>query len=275
MGLDISRILDGWSYDPDDVRVRIVTGDDGREKIQLRLDLGLLQMEMDGRPDGTRPEGVESWLDVYEAKAAKRATRPDASPLKLSHEDCQRLLAEGVQYYHRYVSFWNLKRYDLCARDTARNLRLFAFVRAHARHERDKLLFDQWRPYVLMMHARAVATPFVARHQLGPALAAIDAGITGIRDFLAEYNQEDRADSTQELVQLERWRDELLAIHEGDRPEPATTATTAATPATPGERLRADLLAAVADERYEDAARLRDQLRALDGDAETTPGDAD
>lgn len=266
MGLDISRILEGWSYDPDDVRVRIVTGDDGREKIQLRLDLGLLQMEMNGRPDGTQPEGAESWLDHYEARAAKRAhDKPEAAPMRLSHDDCQRLLAEGVQYYHRYVSFWNLKRYDLCERDTARNLRLFAFVRKHARQERDKLLFDQWRPYVLMMHARAVATPRVARHELQPALEAIDAGIEGIREFLAEYNQEERAEECQELQQLERWRDELLNI---------TGEQTPSDPATPGEQLRADLMAAVADERYEDAARLRDQLRALAGDA-TSPDDPD
>ena len=51
---DISSMLSGWDFDPDRVSVRIVTGDDGRDKLQLRLDLGMLQMEFDGRPDGAK-----------------------------------------------------------------------------------------------------------------------------------------------------------------------------------------------------------------------------
>jgi hypothetical protein len=51
---DIFKTLSGWQYDPDRVSVRIVPGDDGRDKIQLRLDLGMLQMEFNGRPDGTK-----------------------------------------------------------------------------------------------------------------------------------------------------------------------------------------------------------------------------
>ena len=63
MGKDITPILAGWDYDHDELQVRIVAGDDGREKIQMRVDLGLLQMEIDGRPDGQRPAGFESLLD--------------------------------------------------------------------------------------------------------------------------------------------------------------------------------------------------------------------
>ena len=155
-------MLSGWDFDPDRVSVRIVTGDDGRDKIQLRLDLGLLQMEFDGRPDGARVNGCDSWLEYYQQQQrAHDAANPDGAPFRLEGEDCARLLREGVQYYHRYVSFWHLERYELCARDTNRNLRLFAFVREYARHNKDKLAFDQWRPYVTMMHTRAVATPLV------------------------------------------------------------------------------------------------------------------
>ncbi len=75
MSKDITNLLNEWMYQPDEVMVRIVHGDDGRSKIQLRVDLGLLQMEMDGRPDGLRPEGYESWLEYYEHKQA-RTTRP-------------------------------------------------------------------------------------------------------------------------------------------------------------------------------------------------------
>jgi hypothetical protein len=54
VSLDISTILRDWDFDPEGVTVRTIQGDDGREKVQLRLDLGVMQMEMDGRPDGER-----------------------------------------------------------------------------------------------------------------------------------------------------------------------------------------------------------------------------
>src|SRR5437870_2039393 len=62
---DLTPILDGWRHDPENFSVRIIPGDDGRDKIQVRLDLGVLQMEVDGRPDGESPEGQESWFEVF------------------------------------------------------------------------------------------------------------------------------------------------------------------------------------------------------------------
>ncbi len=55
MSKDIAVILNGWDYNPDEVTVRRILGLDGRVKIQMRLDLGILQMEVDGRPDGQHP----------------------------------------------------------------------------------------------------------------------------------------------------------------------------------------------------------------------------
>ncbi len=133
MSKDISSILEGWDYEPDEIQVRIAAGNDGREKIQLRVDLGVLQMELHGRPDGTRPEGFESYLDFYlERQRMHEAAHPDSPSFVLSDEDCLHLWREGVQYYHRYLSLWHLQRYDLCVRDTERNLRLFAFVKQYA-----------------------------------------------------------------------------------------------------------------------------------------------
>jgi len=256
MSQDIRKLLEGWDYEPDEIVVRIIPGDDGRDKIQMRVDLGLLQMEMDGRPDGTRPEGRESWLDYYEEQQrAHEAARTDA-PFALEDEDCYRLWREGVQYYHRYLSLWHLKLYDRCARDTARNMRLFAFVRQHARTDRNKFQFDQWRPYVTMMHARAVATPLVEKGEFTEALQAVETGIEGIRRFLEEHRQSHRADECLELKNLEQWRDEVMA--EADRAgkgEPARSLLL----------LQQRLRQAVADERFEEAARLRDEIRRLSG----------
>lgn len=255
MSNDLSRILNEWPFDPETVMVRIVPGDDGRGKIQLRVDLGVLQMEMNGRPDGFRPKGFESWLEYYERQQqAHDEKHLDSAPLMLNEADCIRLWREGMQYYHRYLSFWHLNLHELCARDTARNLRLFAFIRAYAHDERHKLQFDQWRPYVLMMHTRAMATPLLEQKLFDEGLRVIDAGIEGIRDFLDEYDQSERAEECVELVSLERWREEILSKEER---------AAAARPKSTIQLLRQQLEAAVAAEEFEEAARLRDQIRKL------------
>src|SRR5208282_2075496 len=67
---DITPVLKGWDYEPGTINVRKISGMDGMPKLQMRVDLGLLQMEMSGRPDGARPHGCESLLDFYERELA-------------------------------------------------------------------------------------------------------------------------------------------------------------------------------------------------------------
>jgi hypothetical protein len=255
MSDDISKILEDWQYNPDAPTVRIIRGDDGREMVQLRIDLGLLQMAIDGRPDGQRPKGCESWLEYYRRRQERHDTaHPDSAPFQLDVEACRLLWSEGIQYYHRYVSFWHLKRFDLCARDTRRNLELFAFVREYGPGDRAKMQFDQWRPYVLMMHARAVATPLAELGQIAEALAPVESAIDEILDFLDQYGQSDHADESAELADLRRWREELLSRQSPDKEasEPADI-----------EDLRRRLQEAVASEEFEEAARLRDAIRRM------------
>jgi len=241
---DIHPILDGWDYDSDELQVRIVEGVDGSDKIQMRVDLGLIQMEPEGRPDGVRPFGFESLLDYHKGRAAKAK-----GDYALDAEACAALMREGVQYYHRYLAAFHLQRYDLVARDTMRNLELFAFVRERAARQRDRVQFDQYRPYVTMMRARALGLAALARDDHRAAIEAIDEGIEAIRAFLRDYEQADNEAECMELAFLLRWRKEV------DRDRPVG----------PLERLEQQLERAVALEDYEEAARVRDQLRRLQG----------
>lgn len=242
MSQDLRPILAGWDFDPDRVQVRIITGDDGSEKIQMRIDLGLMQMETNGRPDGDRPEGFESMLDLYESQQAAAA-----GEFTLGPEQCAILMREGLQYYHRYLSAFHLQRYDLVARDTARNLRLFAFVVKHAVRQRDRIEFDRYRPYVTMMHYRALASEDLAAGDHRAALEHVDDGIGAIRRFLADYGQEDHEGECAELQFLLQWRKDLE--HEK--------------PIGPLERLEQQLEVSVKLENYEEAARIRDQIQRL------------
>jgi len=243
---DIEHLLDEWEFEPDQLQVRVIVADDGREKIQMRIDLGLIQMELAGRPDGTRPEGYESLLEFYEDKA-KHAI-DTGEPFLLDLDDCARLMREGLQYYHRYLSAFHLERYDLVARDTERNLRLFTFVGRHAGRQRDKIEFDRYRPYVQMMYTRARASQSLKNGDHRAALSHIDDGIKAIRQFLREYKQEERETECSELRFLVRWRREV----ERERPIDLLA------------KLEQQLELSVVLEDYEEAARLRDQIRRLE-----------
>ena len=247
MSQDISSIIAGWEFNPDELQVRIVIGDDGNERIQMRVDLGLLQMELSGRPDGRRPHELESLLDYYEN--CERTAAATGRSFSLDHDDCSQLMREGLQYYHRYLSAFHLERFELVARDTERNLRLFAFVVQHASRKGDKLEFDRYRPYVTMMRARARALQALSRGDSSGALVEIDEGIEGIHQFLRDYHQESKQSECAELAFLVRWRREV----EADRPT------------GPAEELRDQLDLAIALEDYEEAARLRDRLKEFNG----------
>ena len=52
---DIDRILQQWAFEPGEISARIIRAADGREVLQMRVELGVLQLETKGRPDGQRP----------------------------------------------------------------------------------------------------------------------------------------------------------------------------------------------------------------------------
>src|ERR1700733_7285014 len=49
MSLDLNDLLRDWPHEPGQLKVRKIVGADGRDKLQLRIDLGLIQMETTGR----------------------------------------------------------------------------------------------------------------------------------------------------------------------------------------------------------------------------------
>lgn len=250
MTLDISDILNGWPYEPDELSVRRIRGDDGREKIQVRLDLGLLQMETTGRPDGKRPHGHESLLDYHEHRLrSHKAAGESEQDFELTEEECEQLRAEGVMYYHRYIAEYVLEDFEAVERDATRNLRLLDFCRANARRDVDRYALEQYRPYILMMCTRARARLAMGEDRPKTALQIIRRGIADIREFVAEFTDAEpsEAGAEREIGILKALAGE---IEEGMPPDPL-------------EKLRKELSRAVSEERYEDAASIRNRIDRL------------
>lgn len=242
---DLRRILTGWDYESNQVTVRKTTGDDGAVKIQLRLPLGLLQMEVAGRPDGSRPFGFESLLE-YQEHQFDEHVRKNGTDLgfELSPEESRLLRDETEMYYHRYLAEFVLEDFAGVARDTARNLKVADLCKRCAREESDRVALEQFRPYVVMMNTRAQAHVALRSGTMKTALARVDAGLTAVRQLLADTGQEDLFDELTEVSILTSLRNEIATR----------------LPRDPMERIEREIDNAVLEERYEDAARLRDRM---------------
>lgn len=251
MTLDISGILRDWPYQPGQLTARRIRGLDGREKIQLRLDLGLLQMEVAGRPDGARPHGSESLLDHYhKQRDLYRKQHGSDEGFEVDAEACELLRAEGLLYYHRYVAEFVLEDFVAVERDTTRNLRLLDFCAAHAAKAADRAALEPHRPYILMMRTRARCQRHLVANRSKQALAAIQRGIREIREYFTTTGQDQAVETSPELAILAE-----LAQHIQSR-----------LPVDPLVKLKRALAKAVAEERYEEAAAIRDRIRRVSDD---------
>jgi hypothetical protein len=218
MSLDLNTILKDWPHENRAIKVRKVLGLDGRQKLQLRIDLGVLQMELTGRED-----------------------------YQLTPEQCAELQQEGIQYYHRYLSLFQINDFHGVVRDTQRNLELFDFVDAHT--ERDELSWtlQQFRPYVLMMNTRAKASIFLGQGKFPEAIAEIRRGRDAIVEFFQKSNFPELAAKSSEIHFLEEWLNEVSAKR----------------PRSKLELMESEMETAVAKELYERAAELRDAIQQL------------
>ncbi len=249
MSFDISTLLDQWDYQPGQVVVRKFRGKDGLEKIQLRVDLGLLQMNAQGRPDGKRPHGRESLLDYYMSLVEKfrREHDNDDKGFRLTPEDCGRLQQEAIQYHHRYICLFQLEDFDGVIQDAERNLRVFDFVEKYAGSDELAWSLQQFRPQLLMMRVRARGAMALKADLYDEVIRLVEAGIEEIRNFYRHCDRHDLLETSGEVQSLEMWLQEIQTKR----------------PMTPREKLESALNEAVRNENYEEAARVRDKLRKL------------
>lgn len=246
--MDISHALSGWAFQPGQVNVRLIRGNDGKPKLQLRLDLGLLQMELEGRPDGKRPHRASTELDFQRKKLVTHRKRVGSDDgFQLSSRDCQALREESAMFYHRYLSLFVLEQYDAVVRDTQHNLDVLDLCSRYGKSEYDRMCLEQYRPYILMMNTRAKACDALRQGYVQTAIAYLRGGIKRIAHLVEKDNRRKFLRQSNEARIL---LDMLKQIR-------------AQLPPDPRKVLQNKLKEAIAGERYEEAATLRDQLAVL------------
>ena len=252
MSFDISHLLDGWDYQPGQVIVRRFTGKDGEEKIQLRVDLGILQMNARGRPDGRRPHGHASLLDHFIARLDRHLEENDGEDddFVLKSEDCSRLQIEALQFHHRCICLLQLEDFGAAVRDTNRNLKTLDFVDEYAESDDMAWSLNPFRPQVLLLRTRALAPQPIKRKAFAGAVERVKDGVKCIREFYEAVDREDLLEHSAEITALEDWLNDIIQQR----------------PLSKREQLEHALSEAVKVEDYEKAAHVRDQLRKLDSE---------
>ena len=230
---DMSNILKSWPHDDGKLNVRIIEAEDGREVLQLRIELGIVQMELEGRPDGVEQDGHPSLLDLVESNGFHEGLDP---------EICRQLREEGVQRSHRAAALFALNKWEFVIRDCVENLRLFDLCLQHGLDKQDREALEQFRPAVIALKARATAEWAIANENSHGAMAALDAGLNELEETLSDHFE----DSNE--AQLLRGMKEAL-LPKLPRSERAD--------------LQERLDSAIANENYELAAILRDEIRLL------------
>jgi len=248
MHYDISEVLKAWAYDRLN-NIRKIKGNDGKEKIQIRLPLGIEQFEIDGRPDGKRPYRKESLLEYYRARVeVYKKRRGTDEGFGLTREDCSRLYEEGLLYYYRYSLFFQLRDYERLVRDTQRNIGYFDFVKKYAVEEEDRIALEQYRPYIVRMNALGKGLAHIEKREYEEALRRIEEGIGAIDSLPDMENATFTYEKGRSLTLLRGMAKEILEKR----------------PLSEKEKLQKKLQEAIEEENYERAAQLRDRIHELE-----------
>jgi len=253
MRRDIDEALQGWAYEPEpgEVVARQIKARDGRPVLQIRVELGLLQMEAEGRPDGARPHGFATYLDYLRnrasAKSSGSASGPRSRTWSMSKEHRVEADREFAQFYHRRVAWLALQKYDKALTDADHSLDLMDFVLEHGSNAEYVASHERFRGLVLFHRTQAGAALALERLKPDEAIDAVREGMERLVDHQKAWTQENDADDTPNETLIEQ----LRSLENDIRKNFAVEKT-----------LREQLDEAVADEDYERAARLRDQIKA-------------
>jgi hypothetical protein len=255
MKQDIAAILKAWEFDPE-ANVRKIPGDDGMEKVQVRIDQGafqgILQLNLDGRPDGRKPHGHEFALDHYRGTLGRYRHENETKDegFFLGQVECKELFDEGARVYERYIFLLQLKDYQRVVRDTERNMNLFRFVNRYGERAEDRLNLEKWWPYILRINATARAMLASGEQDYDRALSIVEKAREEIRSCGSIETEEFFAEVERSEQALEELEQELIEKKPLSRPD----------------QLRRLQQAAIESEDFERAALLRDELKKIQDD---------
>ncbi|MDX1962698.1 MAG: UvrB/UvrC motif-containing protein [Pirellulales bacterium] len=235
---DLDTLLRDWNYRPDDIVARVLKGSDGRPILQMRVDLGILQMETKDRPDGQRPHGERTYYDYL----IRESLDEENQDFTMTAEQCSLADQEFSQFYHRRVCWLSLREYRRAVEDADHTLSFMDFVRDHSPNEDWTISHEQYRPFVLFHRVQAAVLAELEENGPESAIAELNRGLNRFKQLYVDYEAEDKYSEDEFVQRLNDLKTSLKTHFKIGRSAE-------------------DLLAeAIEKEDYETAAKLRDEL---------------
>ena len=247
--LDLTDFLRDWDYH-EGKNVRFLSTVDGRELMQVRLALGVEQYELDGRPDGLRPHGYDSWLDYVIDKV--KDSKLDDNEYIIEPDEFTQLREEALLFYSRYLVLFQVGKYERVVKDTLHNLEITRIVE-ECYHAEDKADLLQYLPYIRRVNAVALSMLELQSGNKAAARAELEQGINDIEGYESYDSPVFAVEKLRSLSNL----NQLLSQIDAPRPEGVTETDER-------DRLHGELQKAIESENYEQAARIRDRLKDID-----------
>ncbi|MDP6722325.1 MAG: DNA helicase UvrBC, partial [Pirellulaceae bacterium] len=188
------ELLRNWPYEVDALGVRRVTCADDREVLQMRVDMGVLQLELEGRPDGTSPDGFVTFYDYLLGESQRYGDE-----MVLDDDQCNEVDREFIQFYQRRICWLRLQEYRSAVRDADHTLKLMDFCRKHSPDQEWTLSHEQQRPFVLFHRTQAAALLLLDESGPDTAISEINKGLDELRTVFEEFQVEDQYE-TDEFV---------------------------------------------------------------------------
>jgi len=233
----LDDFLADWPFVPGQVLVREISGRDGRPLLQMRVDMGIVQMETEGRPDGVKPEGFDTYYDYLVALSFD-----EGEAFRLDGLRCAEIDREFYQYYHRRICWLTLNKYPQAVRDAEHTLALMDFSAAFAPDPEWALLHEQYRPFVVFHKAQASALSELERSQPSDAVNMIESGLEMLAKIYEAHDAEEQLEEDPFVNKLKEMKDSIASHYQL------------------GNTLAEQLAQAIAAEQYELAAELRDRM---------------
>ena len=252
MNLDLEILTADWERREGEISARVITGEDGSELVQLRVDLGVLQMHPDGRPDGKRYHGLPGVLDYIQHELQVGGSVAD--------EDWRELQRELQQINYRRLAMTSLAEEALHRKDesTGRTLLQRTLRDIETCLKAVRVLQEERSANgsavsliatLLFNRARLAARQCVLDERIDEAIEIAETGADELEELLSETGvdaeQRDEDPGVAYLLQLARHLREQHGVE---------------------MTLREKLDDAIRREDFEAAARLRNMLNGRDPD---------
>lgn len=248
MTLDLDELVEGWDCPPGELRARAVVGRDGRELLQLRIDLGVMQMIAEGRPDGERYHGFPTARAYIEHELCVGGEQ-------LSAVDWQELERELLQTNYRRMAYSAVaeealqgsadegaRRYIRSAlRDIEECLADLQMIKQHGPGPEE---YPALEPTLVFDRARLAAQLQIVEGQFEDAIEQAEAGANALEELLKALGYEDEQRADDPGLRYLRGLGTQLRREYGI-----------------SQTLHEQLAAAIENEDFETAAEIRDEMR--------------